>query len=71
MEFLSKLPGVSMEFRELRLVGRFGALGAKNVLRWVDSIPSIFMGSRACSLKGWKSLKMGRDRTQILTGADV
>ena len=35
-----------------------------------DSIPSIFMGSQACSLKGWKSLKMERDPNQILTGAD-
>ena len=65
-------PSMSMEFRELKLVGRFGALvWQKNVLIWFDSIPSIFTGSRACSLKGWKSLKMGRNRTQILTGADV
>jgi hypothetical protein len=64
---------MSMEFRELKLVGRFGALETKKCVEliWFDSFPSIFTGSRACSLKGWKSLKMGRNRTQILTGANV
>ena len=35
------------------------------MLIWFDSIPSIFTGSRACSLKGWKSLKVGWDPAQF------
>ena len=58
-------------FESWSWLGGLGRWEQKNVLIWFDSIPSIFTGSRACSLKGWKSLKMGRNRTQILTGADV
>ena len=45
--------------------GWLGGLGRWEQKKCFDSIPSIFMGSRACSLKGWKSLKVGWDPAQF------